>query len=215
MIPTGITKLDKFLNGGIFPKSIFDIFGESASGKTQIALQITVNCISNNGYVLFHDIKGEFRPERILEMLKAKNLSHTLLDNIDVKRIFNSSDQINSIKHLDSKYSLLIIDNVAEHFSLEYTDKEESFTKNTLFMKYLQTLSSIAQKTNMSIVLTNTIRNHDGKEVENLASAIEPFVHHKLHLRKTNGMLQGEIKRLLSRISFSYTIKQNGVFDSS
>lgn len=216
MIPTGITKLDKFLDGGIATGILVDLFGSNATGKTQIILQTIVNCLSKNGNVLFHDTKGEFRPERIVDMLKAKGLSNKLLDNIDVKRITNSSEQINSIKQeFDSKYSLLVIDGITELFSYEYSDDNKLLEKNIMLMKYLHALSLLAVEKNIPIVFTNMIRNQDGKEIENMAKAFEPFVHLKIQLTKINNKFKGEARYLSNKLVFSYTITREGVFDFS
>jgi len=216
MIPTGITKLDEFLNGGILTGILVDIFGSNATGKTQLILQIIANCLSKNGNILFHDTKGEFRPERIVDMLKAKGLSDKLLDNIDVKRITNSSEQINSIKQqeFDPKYSLLVIDSITELFSYEYSDDTKLLEKNIIFMKYLHALSSLAIEKNISVIFTNMIRNQDGKEVENMAKALEPFVHIKIQLTKINNKFKGEARYLSNKTNFFYTITREGVLNS-
>jgi len=50
MILTGIKKLDKFLGGGIKNGIITDIFGANGTGKTQLAIQISVNCLEQGFY---------------------------------------------------------------------------------------------------------------------------------------------------------------------
>lgn len=216
MIPTGITKLDDFLNGGIHSGIIVDIFGSSATGKTQLALQILVNCISKNQNVLFHDTKGEFRPERIIDILKSKQLPDKLLDNIDVKRITNTAEQIESLNEkFNREYSLLIIDNVTELFSYEYSDDSQQLTKNILFMKYLQNLSLIASQKNIPVIITNMIRNQNEDEVEYMVKATEPFTHIKIHLTKNYNKFTGKVQFLLNKSSFEYTIEQQGIIESN
>jgi len=216
MIPTGIPKLDEFLNGGISPGLLVDIFGPNATGKTQITSQVIANCLSQNRNVLFHDTKGEFRPERILDMLNAKGLPEKLLDNIDVKRITNSSEQINSIRQdIDPKYSLLVIDDITELFSYEYSENNKLLEKNILLMKYMYRLALMSTEKNIPVIFTNTIRNQDGTEVENIAKAVEPFTHIKIQLAKINNKFKGESSYLTKKLIFFYIITGHGVLEVS
>ena len=52
MICTSIKKLDHFLNGGIKEGTILDIFGASATGKTQLTMQICVNALQEGRKIL-------------------------------------------------------------------------------------------------------------------------------------------------------------------
>ncbi|MEK6965369.1 MAG: ATPase domain-containing protein, partial [Thermoproteota archaeon] len=94
MICTSIKKLDHFLNGGIKEGIILDIFGASATGKTQLAMQICVNALQEGRKILFQDTTGEFRPERMLEIMKFRDMNPNLLDKVTVGRITNTSEQI-------------------------------------------------------------------------------------------------------------------------
>ncbi|MBI2628802.1 hypothetical protein HYW74_01835 [Candidatus Pacearchaeota archaeon] len=125
MIATGIQKLDELLGGGIRDSIITDIFGPNGTGKTQLTLQICVNALTNNGVILYQDTTGGFRPERLLERVKAKNMDQKLLDRVTVGRITNTAEQINYIdKILEiNNICLVVIDNVTDLFSFEYSRK--------------------------------------------------------------------------------------------
>jgi len=212
MISTGLQKLDEFLSGGIPSSSITDIFGANGTGKTQLLLQISINVIKQGGSVLYYDTTGEFRPERILEMQKNQNLEIDILDKIMVSRITNTSEQINSIKNIKpEKFSLIVIDNITDLFSYEYNSEDSIFKKNSLFMKYMHNLSIIAINENIPIVITNMIRNIDGKDVENMRKAIDLFTHIKIKLSKKESKYQGEVNWLLNEHVFSYIIDSSGL----
>ena len=215
MIKSGITKIDDFLDGGFRGGFITDIFGSSASGKTQLAFQICANAIMNNSLVLFQDTKGEFRPERILEILKAKNQDEKLLDNIKVLRVTNTSEQISNLSKIKSNFSLIIIDNVTELFSFEYNKDEQSLEKNKIFMKYMHNLANIALEKNIPIIVTNMIRTIDDKEIENLEKAINLFTHVKIHLRKNSKSINGELATINKKSQFSFIITNEGVINAS
>ena len=216
MIPTGLKKLDDFLLGGIPKGIIVDVFGGNGTGKTQLLLQLSINSIKNGGHVLYFDTTGGFRPERILEIQKQYETQLNFLEKITVSRITNTSEQIKSIKNLQNNdFSLIVIDNVTDLFSYEYKKDESTFEKNSLFMKYMHELSQLAITKKIPIVITNMIRTIEGKEVENMKSAIDHFTHIKIHLFKNSNKFKGKIYWALNEEFFSYQIHALGLSDYS
>jgi len=120
MIETGLKELDKFLGGGIKDGLITSISGQSATGKTQLIFQICVNALHNGKEILFQDTIGEFRPERLVEMMQLQKINSSLLDKIKVNRITNTAQQIDCLSKISPKrYSLIIVDSVTDLFSFE------------------------------------------------------------------------------------------------
>ncbi len=215
MICSEIKKIDEFLINGFSGGIITDIFGSAGVGKTQLALQICTNSIIAGGQVLFQDTKGEFRPERILDMLKAKNYNKKLLEKIQVARITNSLEQISSLSKINSEFSLVIIDSVSELFSFEFEKIEQTLQKNSIFMKYMHDLSLLSIENNIPIILTNTIRTIDNEEKENLEKAIRPFIHLGIHLSKNGPNYSGEVLSVNKQTKFSYLITEQGIIEQS
>ena len=213
MISTSIEKLDRFLGGGIKNGIILDIFGARGTGKTHLAIQISLNSLKNGGEVFFLDTSGGFRPERMLEIIKSKNLDPVLLDKVRVGRATNTYDQINFISKIsESNFSLIIIDNVTELFSFEYPKENQLLEKNSLFMNYMHSLSALAIKKHIPIIVTNSIRKIDDTEKENLEKAISIFTHLKIKLSKQGTKFFGELlPSNESKKEFSYIITGEGL----
>ena len=209
---TGIVDLDKFFNGSIPNGILVDIFGSSGIGKTQLAMQISIHAISEKNQILFQDTTGAFRPERILEMLQSNNLSKEYLDQIYVSRITNVSEQINSLSSIDpSKYSLIVIDNISELFSFEYSNEDKFFEKNKLFVKYIKNLSLYAIKHKITIIFTNVIRNVNDKQVENNAKILDMFTHVKIKLEKIDNIHYCTCYTAFDKIKFPFKILSSGL----
>lgn len=212
MISTGLQKLDDFLSGGIPDGVITDIYGASGTGKTQLLFQICINAIKNGGNVLYQDTTGSFRPERILEIQKQQNLTFDILEKITVSRITNTSEQLKSIDIMNaSNFSLIVIDNITDLFSYEYSKDDAIFEKNSIFIKYLHNLSLVAINKKIPVVITNMIRNIEGIEMENMRTAIDPLTHIKIKLAKNASKFQGEARWLLCQTRFSYKILPAGL----
>ena len=216
MIKTGLKELDQFLGGGIKDGLITSISGQSATGKTQLAFQICLNALDNGKEILFHDTTGEFRPERLVEMMQFQKINPSLLDKIKVNRITNTVEQLQSLSGAAlENYSLLIIDNVTDLFSFEYSKKEQFFEKNVSFMKYMRNLSSIAIGVKIPIIVTNIVRSINKHEKENLEESISMYIHTKIKLsRNGNGYLCQALSPFDNK-QFQYTITPKGLTDGS
>lgn len=212
MTPTGIETLDKVLNGGIRNGLVVDIFGANGTGKTQLCQQISINHLENGGNVIFQDTTGEFRPERMLQLLKGKNLHDSLLDNVSVSRITDTSNQIESLSKIDvNSKSIVIIDSLTDLFSFEFTNEKLFLEKTNRFMNYLSKLSSLAIEKEIPIVVTNMIRNVNGSSIENMANATNLFTHFKIYLSRKKPYFWGTISWPFGTSDFQYEINSNGL----
>ena len=217
MISTGIHKLDSYLGGGIKEGIITDIFGATSTGKTQLIMQISINSLLDGGQVLFLDTTGQFRPERMLDLIKIRNLDTNLLDKVIVARITNSSEQIQFLSKIKEKdFSLVVIDNVTDLFSFEYGKEEQNLEKNVTFMEYMHELSLISIQKKLPIVVTNIIRKIDDIEKENLAKSISIFTHIKIKRLKKGTKYSCEIfPSFLKKKEFLYQITKEGLIELS
>jgi len=216
MIKTGLKELDQFLGGGIKDGLITSISGQSATGKTQLAFQICLNALDNGKEILFHDTTGEFRPERLVEMMQFQKINPSLLDKIKVNRITNTVEQLQSLSGAAlENYSLLIIDNVTDLFSFEYSKKEQFFEKNVSFMKYMHNLSSIAIGVKIPIIVTNIVRSINKHEKENLEESISMYIHTKIKLSKNGNGYSCQALSPFDNKQFQYTITPKGLTDGS
>ena len=218
MIQTGIQKLDGLLGGGIRCGIITDIFGASATGKTQLALQICINALRNDVEILYQDTTGGFRPERMLTLIKSQNLDPKLLDHVRVGRITNTSEQIKYLEKISEikNIGLVVIDNVTDLFSFEYSKESNLLEKHIAFMEYMHNLAFIAIKKKIPIVVTNIVRKSNDVERENLDRSISMYTHQKIYLAKINHKYVAQIFPSFSyKKEIHYMITQTGLIDSS
>ncbi len=217
MISTGLQKLDQYLDGGIKGGIITDIFGSTGTGKTQLAMQISLNSLQQGGQVLFQDTTGQFRPERMYDLIQTYNLEPNLLENVKVGRITNTSEQIQYLSKIkENKFSLVVIDNITDLFSFEFTKEEQILEKNTIFIQYMHELSSISIEKKLPIVVTNMIRKIDDQEQENMNKAISMFTHIKIKLAKKGAKYLGEVlPSFVQKKKFEYQITKEGLVGSS
>tara|TARA_B100000029_G_C17498977_1_gene931974 strand:- start:679 stop:1344 length:666 start_codon:yes stop_codon:yes gene_type:complete len=218
MITTQLKKLDKILGGGINNSIITDIFGSNGTGKTQLSLQVSLEPLKQNNDVLFIDTTGEFRPERMFEIVKNRNLDIALLENLKIIRVTNTNEQIKSLEKVNDlqKLSLLIIDNIADLFSFEYSKKEQFMLKYSSFMKYMHRLSMIALEKRIPIIVTNQLLRKKETEYEKLDFVIKNFTHQQIKLEKIKNYYQGEVSHpFIKKQKFSYSFGPTGVIEET
>ena len=216
MISTGLKKLDQFLGGGIKEGLITDVYGSSGTGKTQLILQISLNVLKNGGQVLFQDTTNGFRPERLVEIMGKQEINSALLEKIKVGLITNTTQQIQYLSKISIKnFSLIVIDNITDLFSFEYSKKEHALEKHIFFMKYMHNLSNIAINTKIPIIVTNTVGKINDFETENLEKSISMFTHVKIRLSKNNNERICQVISPFENKKFSYIIAPSGLQDTS
>jgi len=216
MIKTGLKELDQFLGGGIKEGLVTSISGQSATGKTQLVFQICLNALHNEKDILFQDTTGDFRPERLVEMMQLQKINPSLLDKIKVSRVTNTAQQVQCFSKTPPKsYSLIIVDSITDLFSFEYSRKDQSLEKHISFMKYMHNLSSIAIYSKIPIIVTNIVRTVNNHERENLEESISMYTHTKIKLSKnSNGYLCQVISPFVNK-KFHYTITSSGFTSES
>ncbi len=138
------------------------------------------------------------------------------MEKVIVSRITNSSEQIKALsKIVESHFDLIVIDNITDLFSFEFSKDELTLEKNIVFMKYMHELSKITIQKNIPIVVTNMIRNLDKTEIENLEKSINIFTHTKIKLSKKGTKFTGKVYSPFSECIFNYNISSNGLQNSS
>ena len=213
MISSQIGSLDKIFSGGLQNGIITEISGLRGTGKTQLALQFAIDPLRNNKKILLIDTTVEFRPERFLQMLQSRNLPVSLLENLHVSRVTDTHKQIEILKNLDKNYfSLLIIDNITDLFSFEYSKKEHQIEKNANFGNYMIDLSKITQSENIPIIITNQIFSHDDTNYQRMHSQLENYIHQKIHLEKIKNKNTCTISSpFIHNTKFDYKMTDSGI----
>jgi len=216
MIRTGLQKLDEILGGGIRSGVITDISGASSTGKTQLAMQIMANLLCGGGSIFYQDTTGTFRPERLLELLKANGLDPGSLDRITVSRVTSTRDQIDGIATIrQNDFALVVIDNVTDLFSFEYSKDEQQLEKTTRFAKYMKDLSHVALDKKIPILVVNMVRNAADVEQENMESVISVFTHVKIKLAKRQSVYEGRVLVNTKTNQFFYKITREGLVETT
>lgn len=205
----GIARIDGPLGGGVGRGILADVYGPPASGKTQLAYQACVGAAAAGRNVLFIDARGEFRPERVLEMaraLRAKGAGgggsgkaeaesgparpEELLDRISVRRAATAGAQERAVGSIDG-FDLVVVDGATDLFTSEHDALRRHRPagaphwtgRHRRFAEYARALSRRASECGAAVIMTNTVRSAaDGRQVESLGEAVSLFAHARMRL---------------------------------
>jgi len=179
-IDLGCEALNKIFEGLKFG-NIIDIYGPSRSGKTQICFQLSLMA-SLKGYPVYYvDSKGTFRPERIKEMAKNRNLDFNM-DKIKYYRINDYLEQVNLTEKLSLiKDSILIIDD----FTYNFLSIKNLLFRQSLLIKNLQEISNLSLKEDLLTLITNQVKWIN----EEVTKKIKDFVHRRVGLKRIDEVI--------------------------
>lgn len=159
-IPTN-SSIDEIIGGGIEKGTITQIFGPPGSGKSNIALTLTVNVAKNNKKAIYIDTEGGISVERIKQI--AKFDFSKIASNIMVFEPTTFTEQNENLKSIEfwlrnnhADVDLLILDSAV---ALYRVDDMKSSKLNKELGKQMGILSKIARQYDIAVVLTNQIYN--------------------------------------------------------
>lgn len=155
------TLIDDMIRGGLPPSASFLLYGEPATGKSEICLTMAVLCPYK---VIFIDTEGSFKAQRLKDLCDARGLDY----NIIAKKIIyfspkNWIEQMFILHNLPSpadvgKIGLIIVDSLTKLFrGIEFAGRGELNNRQPLIREWGIKLKEIAEDYRCGWVLTTQV----------------------------------------------------------
>lgn len=169
--------LDKLLDGGIEYKTITELYGEAGTGKTNICLQATRESANKGKKVVYIDSEG----------VSVERLQQICAD-YDFKKIYSNIIFLNptSLEHQENilkktekteNLGLIVLDTFNMFHRIEFEEDEQK--ANRLLNRQITTLSLIARKKDIPVLIAGQVYTSETGE-------IKPFAGRGLeHIAKT------------------------------
>jgi DNA repair protein RadA len=173
-INTGAESLNELMGGGVETESITEAYGRFASGKSQLAFQLSVNAQlpkdkgGLEGGILFIDTEGTFRPERIESIAKAKGMDpKTALANMVIVRAITTDQQILTVERADKliqekNIKLIIVDSLTALFRSEFIGRGALGERQQKLNQHIHKLQMLADKHHIAVYITNQVMDNPG-----------------------------------------------------
>lgn len=185
-VKTGCIEIDELLKGGFRRGTLTEIYGESGSGKTLVAIQAAAhNSATGCVFICTEDL---FPVKRFAQI----SSNHDYSKNVYIEHITEAQNLLScmrvSLPKLLEKHkpALIVIDSVAAPFRSEYSN----YVQRAEDLRELAvSLISLAQSHNLAIVCINQVTtSFDGTDnvLPTLGLAWSNMVSTRLCLKKTN-----------------------------
>lgn len=166
-ISSGCKVIDKLLLGGFEPDVITTFYGPASSGKSNIALIASLSIAAQAKKAIFIDTEGGFSLDRIQQL--APKGYEALLKNILLLKPTSFEEQKKYLSQLSQivsthKVGIILVDSIAMLYRLQKGSEEEIRVTNRELAQQLSSLSEIARKKNIPVVVTNQVYADFGKK---------------------------------------------------
>ncbi len=163
-LPTGAQSIDDLLGGGFEAGTVSQIYGEPASGKTNICLQLAINTIRAGKLVIFIDTEG-FSIERFSQI--AGDHAQELARHAIIFSPMSFEEQFAAIKDAEKlvqqNVGLIIMDSATAYYRVEREGKNGARPMQELASQ-MTALLGMARKHDIVVVITNQIYTDIGNE---------------------------------------------------
>ena len=180
-LTSGCEVIDDLLGGGFETGVVTQLFGAAGTGKTNICLQLIIECVNSGKKVIFIDSEG-FSPGRFEQI--AGNDAATIAKDVIVYEPINLEQQYSSIKEIDKiineNVGLVVLDSATTFYRLALENDGNSALRRGL-ANQIAHLHRIARKYSVAVVITNQVYTEidsgelcpvGGTMIEHLSKAI-------------------------------------------
>lgn len=144
------------LSDGFPEKTITQVYGDFATGKTTLCLQLCSQSFKIGKKSIYVDTEGSFSPERLLQINPEMDLKKIL-----IFEPYSFEDQCEVLEKLEEKVDdeigCIVVDSMVSLYRLKGGTYDEKRDLNRLLGKQLLNLSKIARNYNIPVVITNQI----------------------------------------------------------
>ena len=144
------------LSDGFPEKTITQVYGDFATGKTTLCLQLCSQSFKIGKKSIYVDTEGSFSPERLLQINPEMDLKKIL-----IFEPYSFEDQCEVLEKLEEtvneEVGFVAVDSMVSLYRLKGGTYDEKRDLNRLLGKQLLNLSKIARNYDIPIVITNQI----------------------------------------------------------
>ena len=170
VISTKCDEVDNLISGGVRPEATYEVYGEFGAGKTQFCNSLTVETIHDGNNVIWIDCEDTFKPNRIAEMLKAREYAE---DDEEVGKYLNqitylycpNTEQlmgtINGLSKILShkKPKLVVLDGAIGQFREEYLGRGTLAERQMQIARLMSHIKNISFYFRCAVVFTNQVQS--------------------------------------------------------
>ena len=201
ILPSGVSALDRILNGGLSTGFFIHFYGEAAAGKTTAALQFVSAACRIDARIIYINSESSSPIER-LEQISGKEFSH-IKDRLMIlspKDFDEQSALIDDIElYVRDDTKLVVIDTLTRLYRSVLDDRKTNYLNHRELNRQAGVLKGLAREKDLAVLVLNQVRGSmDGTDgFEPVASNIlDYWSDYILKMRIGRGTGERVLKRL-------------------
>lgn len=182
LLSSGCKPLDELLGGGFEIGIVTQIFGAAGTGKTNICIQLAVECVKQGQKVIFIDTEG-LSPVRFKQIAgeNAKEIARSII----IYEPLSFEEQYAAVREVEriagENIGLVILDSATSYYRFELEDEETGIKNRRELASQIGFLHALARKHGLAAVITNQVysdiisggvRPLGGSSLEHISKAI-------------------------------------------
>lgn len=159
ILPSGVSLLDRIMNGGLNTGIFTHVYGEAAAGKTTFGLQF-VRAMYRQGLGTIYINSETTSPIERLEQMIGKSFSDIeTLVKIFVPKGFSEQgvliDDLNL--YIRKNTRLVVIDTLTKHYRLALEDKKTNYANHRELNRQAGVLKGLARHDDIAVIVLNQV----------------------------------------------------------
>jgi RecA/RadA recombinase len=159
--PLHVEELDMMTKKGFETQSLYEIYGDEGSGKTQMSMTIAAEALGAGHGVIFIDCEGAFDLDRFDQICQSRDITydeeklgyHMYSDESDLEK--GIQNMIEELIERDVRY--IIIDGLVGLMRLAFKGRGELADRQTELKDILKYLRNLSILLNIGIIITNQV----------------------------------------------------------
>lgn len=146
------------LEGGFEKGIVTQIYGVAGSGKTNICIQLTIECVRQGQKVIYIDTEG-LSPLRFKQIAgeNAKEIARSVI----IYEPLSFEEQYAAVKEIEKiageNIGLVILDSATSFYRFELEDEESGIRSRRELMNQIGFLHALARKHGFVVLITNQV----------------------------------------------------------
>ncbi|TFF91942.1 hypothetical protein EU545_02495 [Candidatus Thorarchaeota archaeon] len=159
-LPSGISRLDLMLGGGIRTGNITHVYGRAGSGKTTLALEFVLSALRMGHHVVYVNSETSSPIERLEQM--AGRPYQDILNSIRIIVPKNFKEQGEIVEDLElyapERTRIIVVDTLTRLYRVSLDDKATNYTAHRELNRQAGLLKGIASQRNVAVMILNQVR---------------------------------------------------------
>ncbi|HIH74154.1 MAG TPA: DNA repair and recombination protein RadB, partial [Methanosarcina sp.] len=158
LLSSGCKPLDDLLGGGFERGIVTQVFGAAGTGKTNICIQLAVECVKQGQKVIFIDTEG-LSPIRFKQIAgeNAKEIARSII----IYEPLSFEEQYSAVREIEriagENIGLVVLDSATSYYRFELEDEETGIKSRRELANQIGFLHALARKHGFAAIITNQV----------------------------------------------------------